>query len=572
MLGAEKMDINMKLQSRKTIEGPFRAPHRAMYKAMGLHDADLDRPLIGVSSTCNEATPCNIHLGKLAHFAKEGVSNAGCTPREFTAISVSDVISMGHEGMKASLVSREVIADSIELMMRAHQYDAIVGIGGCDKSNPGTLMAMARLNLPSIYVYGGANMPGNWDGKQVTIEDVFEGVGTYQTGKLSLEKLVSLENVACPSVGSCAGMYTANTMGAVGEAIGMSLPGSASPPAESERKKQVCFDSGKAIMNLIENNIRPEDILTFEAFENAIALVNAIGGSTNSVLHLLAIAREIGVNLSLSDFERIRKRTPHIANLLPAGLYTMFDLDKIGGVPVILNSLLEKGLIDGDVITVTGNSMKRNLESVKPDIMPTNDIKSKIIRPVDDPFDKEGTLKILKGSLAPDGAVIKIASIKSTTNFRGKARTFESEEEAFDAVSKGKIGEGNILVIRYEGPKGGPGMREMLSVTASLVGQGIGDQVALITDGRFSGITRGLMVGHVAPEAMIGGPIALVKDNDQIDIDVAKGKIDLLVSKTELDKRKKKWKPIKPHYTKGVLAKYASLVSSATEGAVTSPR
>ena len=566
------MDINMKLQSRKTIEGPFRAPHRAMYKAMGLHDADLDRPLIGVSSTCNEATPCNIHLGKLAHFAKEGVSNAGCTPREFTAISVSDVISMGHEGMKASLVSREVIADSIELMMRAHQYDAIVGIGGCDKSNPGTLMAMARLNLPSIYVYGGANMPGNWDGKQVTIEDVFEGVGTYQAGKLSLEKLVSLENVACPSVGSCAGMYTANTMGAVGEAIGMSLPGSASPPAESERKKQVCFDSGKAIMNLIENNIRPEDILTFEAFENAIALVNAIGGSTNSVLHLLAIAREIGVNLSLSDFERIRKRTPHIANLLPAGLYTMFDLDKIGGVPVILNSLLEKGLIDGDVITVTGNSMKRNLESVKPDIMPTNDIKSKIIRPVDDPFDKEGTLKILKGSLAPDGAVIKIASIKSTTNFRGKARTFESEEEAFDAVSKGKIGEGNILVIRYEGPKGGPGMREMLSVTASLVGQGIGDKVALITDGRFSGITRGLMVGHVAPEAMIGGPIALVKDNDQIDIDVAKGKIDLLVSKTELDKRKKKWKPIKPHYTKGVLAKYASLVSSATEGAVTSPR
>ena len=539
---------------------------------MGLHDEDLNRPLIGVSSTCNEATPCNIHLGKLAHFAKEGVSNVRCTPREFTAISVSDVISMGHEGMKASLVSREVIADSIELMMRAHQYDAIVGIGGCDKSNPGTLMAMARLNLPSIYVYGGANMPGNWDGKQVTIEDVFEGVGTYQSGKLSLEKLVSLENVACPSVGSCAGMYTANTMGAVGEAIGMSLPGSASPPAESERKKQVCFDSGKAIMNLIENNIRPEDILTFEAFENAIALVNAIGGSTNSVLHLLAIAREIGVNLRLSDFERIRKRTPHIANLLPAGLYTMFDLDKIGGVPVILNSLLEKGLIDGDVITVTGNPMKRNLDSVKPDIMPTDDIKSKIIRPVDDPFDKEGTLKILKGSLAPDGAVIKIASIKSTTNFRGKARTFESEEEAFDAVSKGKIGEGNIVVIRYEGPKGGPGMREMLSVTASLVGQGIGDKVALITDGRFSGITRGLMVGHVAPEAMIGGPIALVKDNDQINIDVAKGKIDLLVSKTELNKRKKKWKPIKPHYTKGVLAKYASLVSSATEGAVTSPR
>ena len=561
----------MTLQSRKTIEGPFRAPNRAMYKAMGLHDADLDKPLIGVSSTCNEATPCNIHLGDLAQHSKAGVKDSGCTPREFTAISVSDVISMGHEGMKASLVSREVIADSIELMMRAHQYDGIVGIGGCDKSNPGTLMAMARLNLPSIYVYGGSNMPGNWDGKQVTIEDVFEGVGTYQTGKFSLEELVSLENVACPSVGSCAGMYTANTMGAVGEAIGMSLPGTASPPAESERKKQVCFDSGKAIMNLVQNNIRPKEILKFESFENAIALVNAIGGSTNSVLHLLAIAGEIGVKLDLGDFERIRKRTPHIANLLPAGLYTMFELDKIGGVPVILNSLLEKGLIDGDVITVTGNSMKKNLESVKPDIMPTNDIKSKIIRSVDDPFNKEGTLKILKGSLAPDGAVIKIASIKSTTNFRGKARTFESEEEAFDAVSKGKIDKGHIVVIRYEGPKGGPGMREMLSVTASLVGQGIGDQVALITDGRFSGITRGLMVGHVAPEAMVGGPIALVKDNDQIDIDVAKGKIDLLVSKTELDKRKKKWKPIKPHYTKGVLAKYASLVSSATEGAVTSP-
>ena len=540
----------MELISRSVVNGPTRAPHRAMYKAMGLNDDDLSKPIVGVSSTSNEATPCNIQLGDLAQHSKDGVKESGCTPREFTAISVSDVISMGHEGMKASLVSREIIADSIELMMRAHQYDAIVGIGGCDKSNPGTLMAMARLNLPSIYVYGGANMPGNWDGKQVTIEDVFEGVGTYQSGKLSLEKLVSLENVACPSVGSCAGMYTANTMGAVGEAIGMSMPGSASPPAESERKKQVCFDSGKAIMNLIENSIRPKDILTFEAFENAIALVNAIGGSTNSVLHLLAIAGEIGVNLNLSDFERIRKRTPHIANLLPAGLYTMFDLDKIGGIPVILNSLLEKGLIDGDVITVTGNSMKRNLESVKPDIMPTNDIKSKIIRPVDDPFDKEGTLKILKGSLAPDGAVIKIASIKSTTNFRGKARTFESEEEAFDAVSEGKIDKGHIVVIRYEGPKGGPGMREMLSVTASLVGQGIGDQVALITDGRFSGITRGLMVGHVAPEAMVGGPIALVKDNDQIDIDVAKGKLDLLVSKTELDKRKKKWKPINPHYTK----------------------
>ena len=561
---------NMKLQSRTTIEGPFRAPNRAMYKAMGLDEEDLNRPLIGVSSTCNEATPCNIHLGRLAHSAKEGVSNAKCTPREFTAISVSDVIAMGHEGMKASLVSREVIADSIELMMRAHRYDGIVGIAGCDKSLPGTLMAMARLNLPSIFVYGGTIMPGIWNGKQVTAQDVFEAVGTYQSGKLSLEELVSLENVACPSAGSCAGMYTANTMAAISEAIGMSLPGSASPPAESERRKQVCFDSGKAIMNLLENNIRPKDILTFEAFENAISLVNAVGGSTNAVLHLLAIAREIGVKLDLKDFERVRKRIPHIANLRPGGLYVMLDLDMIGGVPVILTSLLGKGLIHGDIMTVTGQTMKENLESVKIDISSSSNEKIKIIRPIDSPIDKEGTLKILRGSLAPDGAVVKIANIKAT-NFVGKARTFESEEEAFDAISKAKIDEGNIIVIRYEGPKGGPGMREMLTVTAALVGQGISDKVALVTDGRFSGATRGLMVGHVAPEAMVGGPIALVKDNDQIVIDITKGKIDLLVSKTELKKRKKKWKPIKPNYTTGVLAKYASLVISAAEGAITRP-
>lgn len=559
----------MKLQSRSTVEGPSRAPHRAMYKAMGLSDEDLERPLVGVSTTSNESTPCNMHLGRLGQYAKDGVKEVKCTPREFTTISVSDVISMGHEGMKCSLISREIIADSIELMVRAHKYDGLVGIAGCDKSLPGTLIGMARLNLPAIFVYGGTMMPGNWDGKQVTDQDVFEAVGTYESGNLSLEQLTSLENVACPSAGSCAGMYTANTMTSVGEAIGMSLHGSASPPAESETRKQVCFDSGKAIMNLIENDIRPKDILTFEAFENAIALVNAIGGSTNAALHLPAIAREISVKLNLRDFERIQKRTPHIANLRPGGQYVMLDLDKIGGVPAILNKLLEKGLIHGDTMTVTGHSMKKNLESMKPDILASNE-RTNIIRPVDDPIDKEGTLKILKGSLAPDGAVVKIASIKSV-RFVGKARTFESEEEAFDAVSKGKIDEGNIVVIRYEGPKGGPGMREMLSVTSALVGRGIGDKVALITDGRFSGITRGLMVGHVSPEAMVGGPISLVKDNDQIVIDIAKGKLDLLVSKMEFNKRKKKWKPIKPHYTKGVLAKYASLVSSAAEGAVTRP-
>jgi dihydroxy-acid dehydratase len=565
------------LRSRKTIDGPSRAPHRAMYKAMGLNDENLNRPIVGVSSTCNEATPCNIHLGKLAQYAKEGLKDVSCTPREFTAISVSDVISMGHQGMKASLVSREIIADSIELMMIAHQYDGIVGIAGCDKSLPGTLMAMARLNLPAVFVYGGTILPGNWNGKQVTVQDVFEAVGTYEKGELSLQELTSLENVACPSAGSCAGMYTANTMASIGEAIGMSLPGSASPPAESDRRNRMCFESGRAIMNLLENGIRPKDIMTFEAFENSIAIVNAIGGSTNAVLHLLAIAREAGIKLELKDFEKIRKRTPHIADLRPGGMYVMLDLDKIGGIPVVLNSLLKNGLIHGDTMTITGKTMRQNLESI---IIKSDKLSSlnhrelqqqKIIRPIDNPIHKEGTLKILKGSLAPDGAVVKIANIEST-RFIGKARVFESEEESFDAISKRKkVNEGDVVVIRYEGPKGGPGMREMLSVTAALIGQGLGDKVALVTDGRFSGATRGLMIGHVTPEAMVGGPIAFVKDNDEITIDITKGIIDLNVSKLELNKRKKKWKSITPHYTIGVLAKYASLVSSASQGAITIP-
>jgi dihydroxy-acid dehydratase len=565
----------MELQSRDTTEGPSRAPHRAMYKAMGLADEDLMRPLIGVSTTCNESTPCNIHLGRLAQFAKEGVKEVKCTPREFTAISVSDVISMGHEGMKCSLVSREIIADSIELMVMAHKYDGLVGIGGCDKSLPGTLMGMARLNLPSIFVYGGTIMPGNWDGRQVTVQDVFEGVGMYETGKMALQELISLENVACPSTGSCAGMYTANTMASIGEAIGMSLPGSASPQAESDKRQDMCYNSGKAIMNLLENNIRPKDIITFEALENSIAIVNAIGGSTNAVLHLLAIAREVGVKLDLKDFERIRKRTPHIADMRPGGLYVMADLDKIGGVPIILNHLLKNGLIDGNAITVTGATMKKNLESAyytPNEIVPstTADQKAVIVKSVDNPIHKEGTLKILKGSLAPDGAVMKIASM-NTTKFSGRARVFDDEEDAFRAISKKKIVEGDVVVIRYEGPKGGPGMREMLSVTAVLMGQSLGQKIALVTDGRFSGATRGFMVGHITPEAMVGGPIALVKNGDNIIIDATKGKIDLLISKSELNKRRKKWKPTKPHYTKGALAKYAALVSSASLGAVTLP-
>lgn len=449
------------LPSRKAIEGPARAPHRAMYKAMGLTDEDLCRPIVGVSSTCNEATPCNIHLCKLAQNAKQGVKDSGCTPREFTAIAVSDGIAMGHEGMKASLVSREIIADSIEVMVRADQYDAVVGLSGCDKSLPGTLMGMARLNLPAIFVYGGTIMPGNWNGKPVTIQDVYEAVGTFEAGKITNTELISLENVACPSAGSCAGMYTANTMASISEAIGMALPGSASAPAESQRRSEICYDTGKAIFNLIENNIRPKDILTFESFENAIAVANAIGGSTNSILHLLALSREIGIKLNVRDFERIRKRTPHIADMRPGGSYVMIDLDKVGGVPVILKNLLKKDLLHGEVMTVTGTTMRKNLESMQY----SYDSEQNVVKPIEDPIHHVGTLAILKGSLAPDGAVVKIAGL-NRPGFVGKARVFEAEEDAFEAISKRKIVEGDVVVIRYEGPKGGPGMREMLAVTA----------------------------------------------------------------------------------------------------------
>ncbi len=575
-----------KLPSRKSIEGPARAPHRAMYKAMGLTDEDLDRPIVGVSSTCNEATPCNIHLCRLAQNAKQGVKDSGCTPREFTAIAVSDGIAMGHEGMKASLVSREIIADSIEVMVRAHQYDAVVGLSGCDKSLPGTLMGMARLNLPAIFVYGGTIMPGNWNGKPVTIQDVYEAVGTFEAGKMTNTELISLENVACPSAGSCAGMYTANTMASISEAIGMSLPGSASSPAESPRRSEICYETGKAIFNLIENNIRPKDILTFEAFENAIAVANAIGGSTNSILHLLALSKEIGVKLNMRDFERVRKRTPHIADMRPGGSYVMLDLDKVGGVPIILKNLLKKELIHGETMTVTGSTMRKNLESIRFRMPSSSTSPSQssysssstssyysdqnVIKPIDDPIHPVGTLAILRGSLAPDGAVVKIAGMDST-RFVGNARVFDAEEDAFDAISKRKIVEGDVVVIRYEGPKGGPGMREMLAVTAALVGQGLGEKVAMVTDGRFSGATHGFMVGHVTPEAMVGGPISLVKDGDTIELDIKKGKIDLQISKTEILKRQKKWKPIKPHYVSGALAKYASLVRSASEGAITVP-
>jgi dihydroxy-acid dehydratase len=554
------------LPSRKVIEGGARAPQRSYYKSMGLTDDDLSKPMVAVSSTCNEATPCNVHLGRLAQYAKDGVKDIGCTPREFTAISVSDGIAMGHEGMKASLVSREIIADSIEVMMIAHQYDALVGISGCDKSLPGTLMGMARINLPSIFVYGGSILPGIWNGKQVTIQDVFEAVGSYEAGKMSMAELVSLENVACPSAGSCAGMYTANTMASVGEALGMSLPGSSTAPAESEKRRSTCYTTGKTIGALIENDIRPKDILTFEAFENGIAMANAIGGSTNAVLHLVALAKEVGIDLTLSDFERIRRRTPHIANMRPGGAYVMIDLEKIGGIPVIMKMLHERGLFNGEVITVTGRTMKENLDHVKVDLSDH----SQLVAPVSAPFHSQGTLKVLTGTLAPDGAVVKIAGLNAT-RFRGKAKVFDAEEGAFEAISNGQVIEGDVVVIRYEGPKGGPGMREMLAVTAALVGQGLGQKVAMVTDGRFSGATRGLMIGHVSPEAMEGGPIAIVKAGDQIEIDIEKGSVDLMVESTAIEERLKSWKPIANRYVSGVLAKYASLVQSASDGAITLP-
>jgi dihydroxy-acid dehydratase len=565
----------MILPSRKTVEGASRAPHRAMYKSMGLSDDDLGRPLVAVSSTCNEATPCNIHLGKLAQKSKEGVKDSGNTPREFTTIAVSDGIAMGHEGMKSSLVSREIIADSIEVMVRAHQYDAIVGISGCDKSLPGTLMAMARLNLPSIFVYGGTILPGNWNGNPVTIQDVYEAVGTYDAGKMSLEELTSLENVACPSAGSCAGMYTANTMASISEALGMSLPGSATPPAESEERYKICFDTGKSIDQLLLRDLKPRDIMTYEAFENAIMMANAIGGSTNAILHLLALSRETGIELDIKDFEYIRKKTPHIANMRPGGSYVMLNLDNIGGIPVILKALLDKGILNGNVETVTGKTMKKNLESYdfsksKSYYKAQKTEFRNILRTVDNPIHKEGTLKILFGNLAPQGAVIKIAGLKED-KFEGVAKVYHSEESAFDAVSKREISEGDVVVIRYEGPKGGPGMREMLAVTAAIVGQGLGEKVAMLTDGRFSGATRGIMIGHISPEAMVGGPIAIIKNGDNIKINLIKETVDLKISKKEFTNRIKKIKPIKNRYRSGALAKYATLVGSASEGAITSP-
>ncbi|MDH3677385.1 MAG: dihydroxy-acid dehydratase [Nitrosopumilus sp.] len=556
----------MEISSRNVVGGTARAPHRAMYKAMGLTDSDLDKPFVGVCHTGNEATPCNIHLPKLALKAKEGVIDGGATPREFSTIAVSDGIAMGHEGMKSSLVSREVIADSIELMVRAHQYDALVGIAGCDKSLPGTMMAMARLNLPSVFVYGGTIMPGILNGKELTVVDVYEAVGAYDAGNLSLEGLKEIENTACPNAGSCGGMFTANTMASISEAIGLALPGSASPPAEDDRREKMVYETGKACVSLLEQNIRPSEILTFEAFENAITMLNAVGGSTNGILHLLALSNEVGIKLTYDDFERVRKKTPHLADMKPGGSYVMNSLDKVGGIPFVLKKLFDKGLIHENCVTVTGKTIKENLSS-----MSIPEPEQQIVKSVENPIHSVGTAVILKGSLAPDGAVIKTAGVEMT-KFTGKAKVFDREEYAFDAVSRGEIDEGQVVVIRYEGPKGGPGMREMLATTAALVGQGLGKKVAMVTDGRFSGGTRGFMVGHVAPEAYVGGPIALVKNDDEITIDTETNIIELHVSAEELENRRTQWSAPKPNYLTGALAKYASLVGSAAQGAITTAK
>jgi len=558
--------FKMEISSRNVVEGTARAPHRAMYKAMGLTDDDLSKPFVGVCHTGNEATPCNIHLPELAQKAKDGVKDAGATPREFSTIAVSDGIAMGHEGMKSSLISREVIADSIELMVRAHQYDALVGIAGCDKSLPGTMMAMARLNIPSVFVYGGTIMPGMLDGKELTVVDVYEAVGSYDAGKISLEELKNIENTACPNAGSCGGMFTANTMASISEVMGIALPGSASPPAEDDRREKIVYETGKACTQLLAQNIKPRDILTFESFENAITMLNAVGGSTNGILHLLALANEVGIKLSYDDFERIRKKTPHIADMKPGGDYVMNSLDKIGGIPLIMKKLLDNNLIHGNVLTVTGKTIEENIKQYKI----SSTAEQQIVREIENPLHGVGTAVILRGTLAPDGAVIKTAGVEMT-EFTGKAKIFDGEESAFDSVANGEIVEGDVLVIRYEGPKGGPGMREMLATTAAIVGQGLGKKVAMITDGRFSGGTRGFMVGHVAPEAFVGGPIALVKDGDEISINIEDNSVNLHVSEEELKQRSTEWRMPKPNYTSGALAKYAFLVGSAAQGAITDP-
>ena len=553
-----------KLPSRHVRVGSEKAPHRSYYYAMGLDEDDIDKPFIGVATCWNESAPCNISLMRQSKSVKEGVSKEGGTPREFTTITVTDGIAMGHQGMKSSLVSREIISDSIEVSMRGHCYDALVGVAGCDKSLPGMMMAMLRLNVPSVFIYGGSILPGSYKGKDVTVVDVFEAVGEFSAGKISEEDLYELECVACPSAGSCGGQFTANTMACVSEAIGLALPYSAGPPAPDESRDKYAFDSGKAVMDLLENNIRPRDIVTRESFINAAVVVAATGGSTNGALHLPAMANEIGIDFDLFDVADIFKSTPYIADLKPGGNYVAKDMHEAGGVPMLLRTLLDEGFINGDCLTVTGKSIAENISEV------TFDGTQKVIYPANKPITKTGGVVGLKGNFAPDGAIVKVAGMDNL-KFTGPARCFDCEEDAFIAVENKNYNDGDVIVIRYEGPKGGPGMREMLSTTAALYGQGKGDKVALVTDGRFSGGTRGFCIGHVGPEAADGGPIALIKDGDIISIDADAGNIEVDLTKEELSKRKKQWVKPKTDYNSGTLWKYSRQVGPARYGAVTHP-
>jgi dihydroxy-acid dehydratase len=553
---------NLKPRSTDVTEGMERAGARAMLRAVGMKDEDFAKPQIGVASSWNEITPCNLSLDRLAKASKEGVRAAGGFPMEFGTISVSDGISMGHEGMRASLVSREVIADSVETVMFAERLDGSVLLAGCDKSLPGMLMAAARLDLAAVFLYAGSILPGKLNGKDITLIDAFEGVGACAMGKITRDELDAIERAACPGEGACGGMYTANTMASAAEALGMSLPGSAAPPSVDRRRDDYAVRTGEAVVNLIRQGITARQIMTREAFENAITVVMALGGSTNAVLHLLAIAHEARVELTLDDFNVIGDRTPHLADVKPFGRYVMNDIDTIGGVPVVMKALLEAGLLHGDVLTVTGRTMAENLADIAPP-----DPDGKIIHALSDPIHRTGGLTILRGSLAPEGAVVKSAGFDSDV-FTGTARVFDGEEGAMDAVTHGKLKAGDVVVIRYEGPKGGPGMREMLSVTGAIKGAGLGKDVMLLTDGRFSGGTTGLCIGHVAPEATDGGPIALVAEGDQIRLDLAARTLDLLVDEAELDRRRAGWKPLPARYDTGVLGKYAKLVGSAAYGAV----
>ena len=565
MARVSETKVDVKPRSRDVTDGLQKAASRAMLRAVGLGDDDWEKPQIGIASAWNEVTPCNVSLRRLAEQSKQGVRSAGGVALEFGTITVSDGISMGHEGMRASLVSREVICDSVETVVHAERFDGFVGLAGCDKSIPAMLMAAARLNLPSVFVYNGSILPGVHKGNNIDITTVFEAVGACAAGTMSREELDDIERAACPGEGACGGMFTANTMSSIAEALGMSLPGTASPPAIDSRRDADARRAGEAVVNLLRLGIYPRDIMTKKAFENAIAIVNALGGSTNAVLHLLALANEAGVQLSLDDFNRIAAKVPHIADTKPGGRYHMTDIDRIGGVPVVMKHLLDEGLFHGDVMTCTGKTMAENLADLNPP-PPDNDV----IRTVRAPIHAEGGINILTGSLAPNGAVVKVAGLsKEQKSFDGTARVFDGEDGAMAAILAGDIKPGTVLVIRYEGPKGGPGMREMLAITGALKGAGRGADCALITDGRFSGGTWGFCIGHVAPEAVDGGPIAFVRDGDRIRIDVPTKRLDLVVDDATLAERRRGWKPNPPRYTSGVLAKFAKLVQGADKGAIT---